>query len=338
VTDAAVVLGYIDPNRFAGGRIKLDKDAAQAAIGKVADQLGMELLECASGIAKVAEFQMADLIRRMTVGKGHDPRDFILFAFGGAGPVHAGVFARELGITRIVIPQRETASCWCAFGAVATDILHIHEKVDILASPFDVSRVDHNLRLLEDRARREMAKDGNAPQLQQLQFSLDTRHKGQIHEVEVALNWNRSQDGFEERLRENFHHLYEKLYGRSSSLRGGPLEIVTFRVRAIASTQRPRLRSPQVAKRRVALVSRRPDRLIYWDEIKGVAPTPIWDGTELGLDDKVTGPAVVETPDTAIVVRPGQSARLDRFGNIELEVNAIEVRDTRRVAEVEAVR
>ncbi|HEX3996713.1 MAG TPA: hydantoinase/oxoprolinase family protein, partial [Acetobacteraceae bacterium] len=94
VTDAALVLGYLDPDNFAGGRMKLNKPAAERAIQVVAKQLDMSLLECASGICKIAEFGMADIIRRTTVGKGHDPRDFVLFAFGGAGPVHAGVFAR----------------------------------------------------------------------------------------------------------------------------------------------------------------------------------------------------------------------------------------------------
>src|SRR5258706_8558108 len=83
VTDADVVLGYLDPDNFAGGRIKLDKPAAEAAISEIAERLGMSLHECAAGIAKIAEFQMADIIRKMTVGKGSDPRDFVLFAFGG---------------------------------------------------------------------------------------------------------------------------------------------------------------------------------------------------------------------------------------------------------------
>src|SRR5665213_4201213 len=93
----------------------------------------MDVHECASGIAKIVEFQMADLIRKMTVGKGLDPRDFVLFAFGGAGPLHAGVFARELGVQKVIVPQGGTASTWCAFGAAAIGALgkrigmNIHE-------------------------------------------------------------------------------------------------------------------------------------------------------------------------------------------------------------------
>ena len=145
-------------------------------------------MDCASGIARIAEFQMADIIRKMTVGKGFDPRDFVLFAFGGAGPAHSGIFARELGVAKVVIPQRETASTWCAFGAASADILHIYEQVDIMASPFEAARINRTLDRLEELARQRMAKDGIAPERLSLQFSLDMRHKGQINEVEVALD------------------------------------------------------------------------------------------------------------------------------------------------------
>ncbi|MEK9726375.1 MAG: hydantoinase/oxoprolinase family protein, partial [Rhodospirillaceae bacterium] len=98
VTDAALVLGYIGAEEFAGGRVKLDRAAAEAAITEIGEAVGLGMMECASGIVTIAEHQMADLIRRMTIQKGFDPRDFVLFAFGGAGPMHAGVFAFELGV------------------------------------------------------------------------------------------------------------------------------------------------------------------------------------------------------------------------------------------------
>jgi len=141
VTDADVVLGYIDPDNFLGGRMKLDKAKAVAAVKSVADSLGMSVPEAASGIATIAEFKMADIIRKMTVEKGRDPREFVLFAFGGAGPVHAGVFGAELGVRKVIVPLREIASTWCAFGAAAADILHVYEQVDIQAGPFDAARV-----------------------------------------------------------------------------------------------------------------------------------------------------------------------------------------------------
>jgi len=320
VTDADVVLGYINPDNFAGGRIPLDKPKAAAAIQDIADRLGLSLMDCASGIAKIAEFQMADIIRKMTVGKGFDPRDFVLFAFGGAGPAHAGIFARELGVAKVVIPQRETASTWCAFGAASADILHIHERVDIMASPFEAERLNRNLERLEEIARRQMARDAIAPERQKLQFSVDMRHKGQINEVEVMLDDSRVAGAFQEGLREAFHRRYEQLYGRGSSFRGGRLEIVTFRIRAMAETPRPRLVAAPSLTAEIAAAARRPSRAVYWADLGRAVETPVYDGIALRPGNAVTGPSVVETPDTTVVVPPGQRLSVDRFGNFEIEL------------------
>jgi N-methylhydantoinase A len=322
VTDADVVLGFISPDSFAGGRMKLDKAKAEAAVQGIADRLGMSLLECASGIAKIVDFQMADIIRKMTVGKGFDPRDFVLFAFGGAGPAHAGVFSQELGVQKVLIPQRETASTWCAFGAASADVLHIYEQVDIMASPFDAERVNRNLERLEEAARRQMAKDGIAEARQSLQFSVDMRHKGQINEVEVVLDWKRAEGAFEAPLRESFYQTYERLYGRGASFHGARVEMVTFRVRAMAETPRPRLVAAETLTEEILPSARRTARTIYWDEEKRSLDTPVYDGTALRPGNAVAGPAVFETPDTTVVVRPGQSLRVDAFGNFEIILRA----------------
>ena len=318
VTDADLVLGFINPDNFAGGRMRLDKDRAERAIQSVAERLGMSLLECASGIAKIVEFQMADIIRRMTIGKGFDPRDFVLFAFGGAGPAHAGVFARELGVQKVVIPQRESASVWCAFGAASADVLHIHERVDIMASPFDGARINRNLAFLEEAARRQMARDGIDPDRQNLQFSIDMRHKGQINEVEVVLPWRRAEGDYEAPLRESFYETYERLYGRGSSFRGARVEMVTFRVRATAATPRPHLAAADRLSDRLPAAAQRGCRPVYWDETQGLAPTPVYDGAALLPGNRLAGPVVVETPDTVVVGGPGQSLAVDAYGNFEI--------------------
>ncbi|HXQ53742.1 MAG TPA: hydantoinase/oxoprolinase family protein [Stellaceae bacterium] len=318
VTDADLVLGFIDAEGFAGGQMRLDRAKAEAAIGALAARLNMGVMECAAGIAKIVEFQMADIIRKMTVGKGFDPRDFTLFAFGGAGPVHAGVFSRELGVARIVIPQRETASVWCAFGAASADVLHIHEAVDIMASPFEAARIDRNLARLAAEAREQMAKDGIAPARQRLEFALDMRHKGQINEVEIVLPWSRAEGDFEAPLKEAFYRRYEQLYGRGASFRGARLEIVTYRVRATAETPRPKLAASERLSEIIPAAAHRPRRPVYWEELKRLEATPIFDGQRLEPGNAVTGPCIVETPDTSVVVRPGQTLRVDAFGNFEI--------------------
>jgi N-methylhydantoinase A len=318
VTDADVVLGYIDPDNFLGGRIRLDKAKSVAAVKAVADQLGLSVNETAAGIAKIAEFKMADIIRKMTVEKGHDPRDFVLYAFGGAGPVHASVFGAELGVQKVIVPLREIASTWCAFGAASADILHVYEQVDIQATPFDAARVNAVLDALQARADAQMEKDGVARARRKYGFSLDMRHRGQINEVEVMLGAPRLKGRFEEPLREAFYRRYEQLYGKGSSYRSARLEIVTLRVRASAPTQRPKLSRAAKLSSAIPKPARRAPRDVYWTEPRKVVKTPIFDGARLVPGNRIAGPCVVETAQTNVVVHPGRTLRVDAYGNFEI--------------------
>src|SRR5437773_3806046 len=241
VTDAQLVLGYLDPDNFAGGKMKLDKESATKAIGELGKQIGMNPVQCAAGVCRIVELNMADIIRKVTVEKGFDPRDFVLFAFGGAGPAHAGVFARELGVRKVVIPQRKAASTWCAFGAAAADVLHIFEHTEIMPTPVPAKRINEQLDALEKRAVQLLKSEGIAAGRQRFEFSLDVRHKGQINEVEVLLPWSRLPADFEPNLRKMFVERYEQLYGRGSALAGAQLEFVVSRLRARALTPRPKL-------------------------------------------------------------------------------------------------
>ncbi len=318
VTDAQLVLGYLDPDNFAGGRMALDKEAALKAITEVASSINLEPLECAAGICRIVELQMADVIRKVTVEKGYDPRDFVLFAFGGAGPAHAGVFARELGVRKIVIPQRKAASTWCAFGAAAADVLHIFEHSEILVTPVPARRINDALEALEKKASRLMKDEGIGASRPRFEFSLDVRHRGQINEVELLLPWNRLSADYEPALRKLFVDKYEKLYGRGSALAGAQLEIVVARLRARALTPRPKLVSSKRNTKAVPAGARRNPRSIYWPDLGKLRRTPVLDGEKLAIGNRIKGPAIVETADTTVVVHPGRTLRLDRLGNFEI--------------------
>jgi len=320
VTDADLVLGYLDADHFAGGSMHLDLAAAQKALQEVADCLGIDLYECASGVAKIAEFQMADLIRKATIQKGFDPRDFVLFAFGGAGPVHAAVFARELEIQKVVIPQRETASVWCAFGAAASDILHVDEKVAITASPFDSRAVATTLEALRARGAAQLGEDGVEAARRRFSYSLDMRHKGQINEVEVEIPDHLLHASSLDPLHNAFVERYELLYGAGASLPGAALEIVTYRCRATAAMPKPTLTAQPSAGATPPDAARRPQRSIFWPELRRSAPTAIYDGARLQTGNRIAGPAVVETEATSVVVHPEQSLAIDAYGNFELLV------------------
>ncbi len=341
VTDADLVLGRLNPDNFAGGAMRLDLPAARRAIGGVAERLGMDVDTCAAGIVRIVEFQMADLIHKATIQKGFDPRDFVLFAFGGAGPAHAGVFAAELGVSKVVIPQRATASVWCAFGAASVDLLHIYERVDIMASPFDLERVNALLASLRGQAEAQLLADGLPPERHRFRYALDMRHKGQIHEVEVGLDEMPVGRRELDRLPERFTALYERLYGGGSSLAGARLEIVTARCRASAATPKPSfVRNGELTADHppAARIGR---RAVYWPRIAGLAAgpavgtapaaaaetggdlpgrmdTPIYDGHRLVPGNGLEGPAIVELDTTTVVVHPGQALRMDAYGNFEL--------------------
>src|SRR5688572_9065354 len=315
VTDAQLVLGYLDPENFAGGRMKLDREAAFAAIKDLGSSIKMSPEACAAGICRIVELNMADIIRKVTVEKGFDPRDFVLFAFGGAGPAHAGVFAQELGVGKVVIPQRKAASTWCAFGAAAADVLHIFEHSEILTTPVDAARINKTLTNLEGKARQLLKSEGIAESRHRFEFSLDVRHKGQINEVEILLPFDRLPASYESRLRTLFTNRYEKLYGRGSALAGAQLEIVVCRLRARAQTPRPRLVRSRASTKSIPKAAVRKPRRIYWS---GLKKTPVYDGEKLLVGNTVRGPAIVETSDTAVVVHPGRTLRVDALGNFEI--------------------
>ncbi|MSQ88838.1 MAG: hydantoinase/oxoprolinase family protein [Betaproteobacteria bacterium] len=318
VTDAQLVLGYLDAENFAGGRMQLDHAAAVREISLLGKALGMTAVECAAGICRIVELQMADVIRKVTVEKGFDPREFVLFAFGGAGPAHAAVFARELGVKKVIVPQRKAASTWCAFGAAVADVLHIFEHTEILSTPVDASRINANLVALETQAKTLMASEGIAANRQRFEFSLDVRHKGQINEVEVALPYTRLPANYEARLRRLFVQRYEQLYGRGSALHGATLEYVVCRLRARALTPRPRLIRAKNTTRKIPAAAIRKKRAIYWPDLKKHRATPVYDGDALASGNQIKGPAIVETADTSVVVHPGSTLKFDTLGNFEL--------------------
>jgi N-methylhydantoinase A len=315
VTDAQLVLGYLDPENFAGGRMKLDQDAAFREISSLGKSIGLSPLATAAGICRIVELNMADIIRKVTVEKGYDPREFTLFAFGGAGPAHAAVFARELGVRKVVIPQRKAASTWCAFGAAAADVLHIFEHTEIMALPVAAKRINQNLDILRGRASKLMKEEGISQIRQRFEFSLDVRHKGQINEVEVPLPWAELPAAYEPALRRLFVARYEKLYGRGSALPGATLETVVCRLRARALTPRPRLVKARKLSSRIPAQALRRPRVIQWSAPR---KTPVYDGEKLVAGNRVRGPAIVETADTTVVVHPGSRLRVDALGNFEL--------------------
>jgi N-methylhydantoinase A len=320
VSDADLALGYLNEDYFLGGKIRLDRAAAERAIAeKIAAPLGMSMIEAAGGIYRIANAHMSDLIRRATVERGHDPRTFVLFAFGGAAPAHAGRYTGDLGIKQVVIPL--TASVHGATGLISSDVLYEYGRSDHLIAPFDLKRLNENFSDLIAQARRDLASRGFNEADSEIVRSLDMRYRYQVHELTLSLPAGTAEIGENdlEELYRDFHELYEKSYGQGSGYREAGMEVMTFRL-----TARGRLKKPNIAKLSLdgkdstrAVKSRRP---VYFEEYREMVETPIYDFEKMRPGNRLAGPAIVETPVTTIVVNPKDRAFMDEFRNVRIDI------------------
>jgi N-methylhydantoinase A len=310
------VLGYLSPDYFLGGRATLDREAALDAVGKLGEQLGLDVMETAAGINRIVDFNMADLIRKETIQRGYDPRDFVVFTYGGAGPTHAGVYARELGVSKVVVPLSNTASVWSALGVASSDVIHVHQRDDILPAPFDVDRLRETRDGLRTRALDELHGEGFDDDHISLRWTADLRHRLQVHVVEVSFPDHDFGDAHLADLVERFEESYETLYGKGTAYTAAGVELVTLRCTASARAQKPTLGQTEEAGPTPPGAAVVTPREIYWPEWGRLHETPIYRGEHLTAGNVIEGPAVIEPAVTTIVIRPGQTATVDGFGNI----------------------
>jgi N-methylhydantoinase A len=309
ISDAHIVLGRLDPERFLGGRMKLDRDAAVDVVQKLADQLGLGLLETAEGILTIANSNMARAIRSRTIEKGHDPREFALVAFGGAGPLHAAEVADSLEIPEVLVPPHPGITS--AGGLLTSDLKYDQMRtVFQLQGSVDADRLNRELDELEAELRSRLDRDGVPAGDVEVIRALDCRYVGQGYELRVTLD----EGPFTEEALNRFHVLHEREYG---SAYGDPIEIVNARVTAIG--RRPALESLPVSSGSLeeALMGEN-EGVFRVDGSLQALQTRFYDRSLLPLDETIPGPAVVFHPDTTTVVPPGWNATADASGNLIL--------------------
>jgi N-methylhydantoinase A len=320
VTDADVVLGIINPDNFLGGRIKLDRELAHKAIKeRVADPLQLSVEEAAEGIKRIVDSKMTDLIRSATIQKGYDPREFVLIAFGGAGPVHAHAFGANLGVKRVIVPV--TASVHSAYGILASDLVVTRERSRSFFTPPGseggaefIAADDLNaiLRELEDDAIETLHGQGpDAADVEVLRF-VDMRFRFQIHMLTVQVPHFPMEPADVDRLVAQFISDYEARFGEGSAFTAAGVEMVTWRVVATGRLQRPELR-PQGGRRNGGARVVREQPVFFGGEWRNA---DVYDEAAIEPDAELDGPAIVELPDTTVVVGPDQRASVDGHGNI----------------------
>ena len=318
VTDANVVLGRIDPSYFLGGAWTLDKDLAAKAIReRVAEPLGLSLEEAAIGIIDILDARMADLVRRVTIGRGLDPRNFALFAIGGAGPLHVGAYARDVGVKAVVVPTY--ASEFSALAIATSEMLVVNKVSSPMVGPFDAGAVREVFVRLEKEAveqlRRAGAVTNGTGDLSTLR-SVDMKYKGQVHDVSVPVPSGEYTAASAVAMADRFHERYESRYGKGTTNKNAPIEAMSFEVRVAAKGRALRLAKAQVSSATASPT--RGERAVYFRETKGFTQTPIFDRDALAPGQQIAGPAVIEAPDTTMLVRPGQTVRMDEYRNLVL--------------------
>jgi N-methylhydantoinase A len=316
VSDANLVLGYLNDGYFLGGRMRLDKPAALDAIAKkIAKPLGIDEMISASGIHRIATAHMSDLIRKATVERGHDPRNFVLFAYGGAAPVHAGRYAAQLGVKKVIVPL--TASVHGATGLISSDVVYEYGKSDHLIVPAQLKRLNANFSALVRQAVGDLQAAGFKSEEIEIIRSVDMRYRYQVHELNVPFAPGADEIKAEamEEIHASFDELYEKSYGQGSAYREAGKEIVTFRVSGIGKLQKPELERTGVRKTDSSRALKG-ERDVYFEEYENFVSTPIFDFERLEAGAEIPGPAIIETAVTTIVVNPNDRAIMDELRNL----------------------
>jgi len=318
-TDADLVLGYLNPNYFLGGKLDLYLDKARAAINQyVAKSLGMSIEEAAAGMFAVINNNMADGIREISVQRGHDPRDFPLVVAGGAGPIHAAVIAQELEIPLLIIPR--ASSIFCAAGMLMSDLKHDYVRTYPTAlATLDEGHLRELRSTMETEARQTLSGEHISPERYHLLFSLDLRSVGQFHEVNVPVSAHEIESFDRQAITTRFHARHDQLYGYS--VPDTPLELVSIRLTAIGETDKPRFpqQERQPSSSEHALSGKRP---VYLPDTQAFEAVPVYNGDALNYGNRVTGPAIIEQVTTTIFVPSEYEVMCDVLGSFMMFLKA----------------
>ena len=326
LTDVLLLIGYIDPSIFLNGTMTLDPDSAYQIFNeKIATPMGVSVEDAACGIFRVATSQVTDLIHKITVEQGLDPRDFVLHSFGGSGSMLSSTFGRELNVKKIIVPY--TASVNCAFGLVSTDIMHKYSKTQTLLVPAPAEEINNIYEPMMAQARNALKEEGFKGDQMSFNWSVGCRYARQVHEVvtpvhaKIPLN-----DKGISKLVDDFEALYENKYGKGSAYREAGIEMTQFHLIASGHLQRPELvkESLNSSDSGHANIGQ---RLIFVEGLNTFAQAEIYDFERIVPGNVINCPAVIHTPITTIVIQDEQIGHMDGYRNIVITCHS---EDTQR--------
>src|SRR5262249_41861270 len=311
VTDANVVLQTLNPVHLLGGRMTIDRPRAEAAIARLAHQLGLDVMATAQGIVSVVTANMAKAIRVISVQRGHDPREYTLIAFGGAGPLHAARLARELDIPRILVPRNP--GILCALGLLLTDLRADHSQTRLMpVIDATLHRMVETFGELEVRAAEWFAREGIAPSARAVRRTVDMRYAGQNYDLPVLFPDEATEPALWKALTDGFERAHAQLYGYIASEE--PIQAVTFRLEALGAVPHADIRAyPAVPAGARPMPGE--SREVWLAEARDFVACPVFDRDRLEHGHRIAGPAVFEQMDATTLLLPGQRATVDPYLN-----------------------
>jgi N-methylhydantoinase A len=316
VTDANVVLQTLNPTHLLGGRMKVRRDLARRAIDRLAGSLGMDPLTTADGIIAVVTANMARAIRVISVQRGHDPRDYTLVAFGGAGPLHAARLAAELEIGRVLVPRNP--GILCAMGLLLADLRADFAVTRLMAlSSAVIGEIEVIVAELRRRCEGWFAEGGIEAGARRVALSVDMRYSGQNYELAVPLPAGPVTAATIDGLAADFAATHRRLYGFVAE--DEPMQLVTFRAEATGIVPKAGTRPAGDAgpDARAAEFGRRD---VWLREERAFVSCPLYDREMLRAGNHIEGPAIVEQMDATTLIAPGATATVDPYLNLMLEL------------------
>jgi N-methylhydantoinase A len=318
-TDADLMLGYLDPGYFAGGKMRLNKKKAERAIEEhIAKRLKMSVVEAAAGMYHVINVNMASGVREVSVKRGYDPRDFPMVVAGGAGPNHACMIARELEIPVMVIPKE--SSIFCAAGMLMSDLQHnfVRTYVTVL-DHMDVKKFRDLFTEMEREGAALLESEHIPPARMEFIYSLDMRYVKQYHEVNVVITLDEIERGDIVSMAKKFHPEHDRLFGYSLEEEGTPIELINMRLVCTGRTEKPKFIKEAYDRPDPSRAFKR-KRAVYLPVKKEFANADVFDGHRLRYGNKVEGPAIIEQVNTTTFVTPDYSVVCDRYGSYTMYV------------------
>lgn len=321
VTDANLVLGILNSDAFAGGTKPLDIELARNAIAShIGEPLGLDVEQAAAAIFAIQNAQTADLVRSVVVGQGHDPRDFVLYAFGGGGPVHCFAYGGDLGIKEIYIPLGDT-NAFSAYGLTTSDVVLSAEISDPATHPFDPARIEGQFTALEDGLRARLQGQDMPFSDIEMRRELDIRYTAQMFEVPTPVkNGLHTHEDMAEVITD-FENIYSQMFGEGTGFADAGYQVINHRVFGIGRVAfKPELPTVVKAPDADASSAVHATRPVFLDPQLGWEDTTIYDYAKLAYGHRLEGPAVIEAGTTTVVVPRNAVAVVDSLGNVVLHL------------------